>query len=61
MSVAPTLIDRVTAVSDLIWLGTWNGEPLIPILGQPLPPMVMILLGAGVYLMIGLKGYPHRQ
>jgi AGCS family alanine or glycine:cation symporter len=60
VSAAPALIDHVTAVSDLIWLGTWNDQPILPVMGQPIPPMVIILLGAGLYFMIGLKGYPLR-
>jgi alanine or glycine:cation symporter, AGCS family len=50
------LIDHVTNVSDFIWGGSWNGETIIP-----LPPMVIILLGIGLYMMIGLRFYPLRQ
>jgi AGCS family alanine or glycine:cation symporter len=60
VSAAPALIDHVTAISDLIWLGMWNDQPILPVMGQPIPPMVIILLGAGLYFMIGLKGYPLR-
>ena len=58
-----SLIDRVTNVSDFIWGGTWNGElvPWLSIGGQPIPPMTIILLGIGLYIMIGLKFYPLRQ
>lgn len=49
-------IDRVTNVSDFIWGGTWNGEEVLII-----PPMVVVLLGAGLYMMIGLRGYPIRN
>ena len=59
MSTAPvgtSLIDRVTNISEFIWVGTWNGAEVLPI-----PPMVVLLLGAGVFFMIGLKGYPVRQ
>lgn len=49
-------IDYVTNVSDFIWGGTWNGEQAIP-----LPPMVLILLGIGLYMMLGLRFYPIRQ
>ena len=57
------MIDRVTNVSDFIWGGTWNGElvPLLSVGGQPIPPMTIILLGIGLYIMIGLKFYPIRQ
>ncbi len=58
-----SLIDRVTNVSDFIWGGTWNGElvPWLSIGGQPIPPMTIILLGVGMFFMIGLKFYPLRQ
>lgn len=49
-------VDRVVNVSDFIWGGAWNGEMILP-----LPPMVVILLGAGLYFMIGLRGYPIRK
>lgn len=47
------LIDHVTNVSDFIWGGSWNGAAVLPI-----PPMVVILFGVGLYLMIGLRFYP---
>jgi AGCS family alanine or glycine:cation symporter len=47
------IIDRVVNVSDFIWGGTWNGVSIIPF-----PPMVIILLGVGLYMMIGLRFYP---
>ncbi len=61
MTTAPSsgveaAINNVTNVSDFIWAGTWNGVEILP-----LPPMVVILLGAGLYFMIGLKGYPIRR
>lgn len=43
----------VTNVSDLIWGGTWNGEQVVI-----LPPMVVVLLGVGLWIMIGLRFYP---
>jgi len=57
------LIDHVTNVSDFIWGGTWEGElvPWLSIGGQPIPPMTIILLGVGMFFMIGLKFYPLRQ
>lgn len=51
-------IQPITNVSDFIWGGTWNGDNVISIMGQPVPPMVIILLGAGLYFMIGLRFYP---
>ncbi|WP_418303121.1 alanine/glycine:cation symporter family protein [Paraurantiacibacter namhicola] len=55
-----TLIDRVTNISDFIWGGTWNGEalPWLSIGGQPIPPMTLVLLGIGMWIMIGLRFYP---
>ncbi|MDE1467567.1 alanine/glycine:cation symporter family protein [Aurantiacibacter sp. D1-12] len=55
-----SLVDRVTNVSDFIWGGTWNGEvlPWLSIGGQPIPPMTLILLGIGMWIMIGLRFYP---
>ena len=48
-----TLLDHVTNVSDFIWGGTWAGEEVLPF-----PPMVIILLGIGLYFMIGLRFMP---
>ncbi|EDL47839.1 sodium:alanine symporter family protein [Erythrobacter sp. SD-21] len=55
-----SLIDRVTNISDFIWGGTWNGEalPWLSVGGQPIPPMTLILLGIGMWIMIGLRFYP---
>ena len=55
------MIDRVTNVSDFIWGGTWNGEQVLQIAGQPVPPMTIILLGIGLYIMFGLKFFPILQ
>lgn len=46
----------VTNVSEFIWVGTWNGAEVLPI-----PPMVVALLGAGIYIMVGLGFYPVRK
>lgn len=63
MSAAPAeisgleaAIGRVTNISDFIWAGTWNGAEILPV-----PPMIIILLGAGLYFMIGLRFYPVRR
>ncbi len=45
--------DQVTNVSDFIWGGTWNGVSVLPF-----PPMVLVLLGIGTWIMIGLRFYP---
>ncbi|HEV7354131.1 MAG TPA: sodium:alanine symporter family protein [Brevundimonas sp.] len=44
---------KVTNVSDFIWIGQWEGAQIIPF-----PPMVVILLGVGLWMMIGLRFYP---
>ncbi len=63
VSGAEAWIAPITNVSDFIWGGTWNGEPLawFSIGGQPIPPMTIILLGIGIYIMAGLKFYPLRN
>ena len=45
--------DGVTNVSDFIWGGTWNGATVLLF-----PPMVVILLGIGLWIMVGLRFYP---
>lgn len=52
-SGAEAWIAPITNVSDFIWVGTWNGVELIPF-----PPMTIILLGIGLWIMVGLKFYP---
>ena len=47
------LIDNI---SGLIWGGTWGDDRIIP-----LPPMVLILFGVGMWIMVGLRFYPLRQ
>lgn len=46
----------VENIADLIWSGQWEGIDIIPI-----PPMVIVLLGAGLWIMVGLKFYPIRK
>ena len=48
-----TFLDTVTNVSDFIWGGTWSGAEVLPF-----PPMVIILLGTGLYFMFGLRFMP---
>ena len=47
------MIEPVTNISDFIWGGTWNGEAVIPF-----PPLALILLGIGAWIMIGLRFHP---
>lgn len=46
-------IAPVTNVSDFIWAGLWNGQEVLPF-----PPMIIVLLGMGLWMMIGLRFYP---
>lgn len=52
-SFGERMIEPVTNVSDFIWGGTWNGEAVIPF-----PPLAIILLGVGLWFMVGLRFYP---
>ncbi|MHA7821049.1 MAG: alanine/glycine:cation symporter family protein [Erythrobacter sp.] len=56
VSGAEAWIAPITNVSDFIWGGTWNGEELLPF-----PPMTILLLGIGLWIMVGLKFYPLRK
>ncbi|MEE4539309.1 MAG: alanine:cation symporter family protein, partial [Erythrobacter sp.] len=47
------LLGPVTNLADFIWGGTWDGVQIIPI-----PPLAVVLLGAGLWFMAGLKLYP---
>ncbi len=53
MTLDERLIGPVTNVADFMWGGTWNDVQVIP-----LPPLAFLLLGAGLWFMIGLRGYP---
>ena len=50
---AEAWIAPVTNVSDFIWAGLWNGQEVLPF-----PPMIIALLGLGLWMMIGLRFYP---
>jgi len=53
MTLDQQLLGPVTNLSEFIWGGMWNGEQLIPF-----PPLAIVLLGAGLWFMIGLRFYP---
>ena len=55
-SLGERLIEPVTNISDFIWVGTWNGAEILPF-----PPMTIVLLGIGLWIMVGLKFYPIRN
>ncbi|MEM9495450.1 MAG: sodium:alanine symporter family protein [Pseudomonadota bacterium] len=46
----------VDNVSGFIWGGTWGDAVILPV-----APMVVVLLGAGLFFMIRLKGLPLRR
>lgn len=48
-----TMLDYVTLVSNFIWGGVWGDAQILPF-----PPMVIVLLGAGILFMVRLKFYP---
>lgn len=50
---AEAWIAPVTNISDFIWAGLWNGQEVLPF-----PPMIIALLGLGLWMMIGLRFYP---
>ena len=50
---AEAWIAPVTNISDFIWAGLWNGQEVLPF-----PPMILALLGLGLWMMIGLRFYP---
>ena len=52
-SFGERMVEPVTNVSDFIWGGTWNGAEILPF-----PPMTIILLGIGLWIMVGLRFYP---
>ncbi len=55
--------DPIVNLSDFIWGGSWKGEalPWLSINGEPIPPMVIVLFGIGIFMMIGLRFYPLRH
>jgi AGCS family alanine or glycine:cation symporter len=53
MSAAEAWVQPISNVSDFIWAGQWEGAEVIPF-----PPMTIILLGVGLWMMIGLRFYP---
>ncbi|WP_126174150.1 amino acid carrier protein [Altericroceibacterium xinjiangense] len=53
MTGAEAWIEPISNVSDFIWVGLWGGKEVIPF-----PPMALILLGVGLWMMAGLRFYP---
>ncbi len=48
-------MEILAQLGDLLWGGTWKGQRLLLA-----PPMIVALLGAGVFLMARLRGRPFR-
>ncbi|MBH5321740.1 alanine/glycine:cation symporter family protein [Aurantiacibacter sediminis] len=46
-------LELVTNIADFLWGGSWGGEAILPF-----PPLALLLLGGGLYIMIGLRFYP---
>ncbi len=54
-------LELVTNIADFIWGGSWGDEPILTIGGQPFPPMAIMLLGGGLFMMFKLRFYPIRK
>ena len=46
-------LELVTNIADFMWAGQWAGADILPF-----PPMAILLLGGGLYIMVGLRFYP---
>jgi AGCS family alanine or glycine:cation symporter len=53
MAAGEAWVQPISNVSDFIWAGQWEGAEVVPF-----PPMTIILLGVGLWMMIGLRFYP---
>lgn len=51
-------LELATNIADFVWGGTWGNESVLTIAGQPFPPMAIILLGGGLFMMARLRFYP---
>ncbi len=56
MAVKSNIEKTVENIADLVWSGQWDGSEVLA-----LPPMVIVLLGVGLWMMIGLRFYPIRK
>ena len=54
-------LELVTNIADFIWGGSWGDQPILTIAGQPFPPMAIMLLGGGLFMMFKLRFYPIRN
>jgi len=46
----------ITNVTDFVWGGTWGDKTILPV-----GPVVVLLLGAGLYFMVKLKFRPLKR
>ena len=51
-----TVVGGIETFSDFLWGGNWGDTTLLPV-----GPITILLLGTGLYLMIGLRFMPLRQ
>jgi AGCS family alanine or glycine:cation symporter len=52
-----SIVGGVETFGNFLWGGNWNNTQIVPLTG----PITYLLLGTGLYLMIGLKFMPIRQ
>ena len=49
-------VEPISNLADFIWAGRWGNAEVVPF-----PPMTLVLLGIGLWIMIGLRFYPIRN
>ena len=54
-------LELVTNIANFIWGGSWGDQAILTIAGQPFPPMAILLLGGGLFMMFKLRFYPIRN
>lgn len=51
-----TIVGGIETFSDFLWGGNWGDNAILPV-----GPITILLLGTGLYLMVGLRFMPIRQ
>lgn len=51
-----TIVGGIETFSDFLWGGNWGDQSILPV-----GPITILLLGTGLYLMVGLRFMPIRQ
>jgi AGCS family alanine or glycine:cation symporter len=51
-----TVVGGIETFSDFLWGGNWGDQSILPV-----GPITILLLGTGLYLMVGLRFMPIRQ